>query len=181
VDRLHWGCGPNPPQDWTNSDIERWPGLPIDHVGAIQDGLPYLPGAFDYVATHHALQMVPWPDLVPALSELRRVTRPGGWLRVSVPNMLAAVYALRIGDSSWFPISDNIEASVDGKFCVYVTQAGATRSVFTPRHLADVVERAGWRPHAFVWAGVTDSPTPGICDLDSRDHESIYLEAQCPE
>ncbi len=148
-----------------------------DHVGDIRDGLPFEDTTFDHVVSHHALQMLSWDELVPALVELRRVTRQGGWLRLSVPDVLAAVYAYEVGDPDHFQIDDANEKTVDGKFCLYVAQAGTTRSVFTALWLEELCVRAGWvNPHRVGFAATT-SPWPEITSLDSRPAESIFLEA----
>jgi SAM-dependent methyltransferase len=177
--RLNWACGPELPEGWINSDETRYvqvpPWLSPDHLGRIQDGLPWPAGHFDYVVAHHALMMLPEVDLVPALVELRRVTTPGGWLRVSVPDMVAAVNALRADDLTWFPVA---AGDTDTAFCLYVTQGGATRSVFTFRRLYRLLVLAGWQgPRGSSWRA-TWSPHEGITDLDSRPNESLFMEAQ---
>lgn len=192
VERLSWACGPVVREGWHHSD-ERWakgmqthaPGIPDigapdyarDHLGSIQDGLPWPDATFDFVVTHHGLMMLPEPDLVPALVELRRVTKPGGWLRVSVPDMEGAIAALRRFDRGWFPLE---AASVDEAFCRYVTQNGVTRSIFTRYRLYKLLVDAGWSGAGPIKADETCSPWPEITDLDSRPDESIFMEAVNP-
>jgi SAM-dependent methyltransferase len=48
------------------------------------EGLPFPSGTFDFVAAFHSLEHVRNPR--PALEEIWRVLRPGGWLYVGVPN-----------------------------------------------------------------------------------------------
>lgn len=194
IERLSWACGPVVREgwhhsderfydgmrlgwDWSNVDGDRRPGDGADHVGSIQDGLPYPDATFDYVVTHHGLMMLPEPDLVPALVELRRVTKSGGWLRVSVPDIEAAIEALRDRNRYWFPLE---AASVDDAFCRYVTQGGTTRSVFTRRRLVDLLTAAGWEYAFAVHPNYTRSPWPEITDLDSRPDESVFMEAVNP-
>lgn len=174
--RLNWGCGPDQPEGWFHSDLVGWK-TGQHHVGDIAAGLPWPDGFFHYAVSHHALQMIPWPQLVPTLSELRRVIAPGGWLRLSVPSLLGAMQAWEDDDSRWFPIADEIERSIDGKLCVYLSQAGATRSVFTERWLCELMERAGFLEPKVAGCLVTDG-LAGICDLDSRCYESVYVEAR---
>ena len=172
--RLQWGCGPKLPAGWVNSDRD---DHGQNHVGDIRDGLPFDDHTFGYIVSHHALQMLAWPELGPALAELHRVARPGGWLRLSVPDLLAAVYAYETGDADHYQIDDANEKTIDGKLCLYVSQAGATRSVFTAPWLEELCVRAGWvNPHRAGF-GVTASPYPDITSLDSRPAESIFVEA----
>lgn len=181
VERLNWACGPVLPEDWTNSDRAEYPEAPPgrhpDHLGAIEDGLPWADGHFDYVVTHHALCMLSEFELVPALVELRRVTKPGGWLRVSVPDMQQAIMAYREANKDWFPVD---AVSTDEAFCRYVTQNGATRSIFTWRRLLRLLVVSGWEDPTREGFRASLSPFPGITDLDSRPHESIFMEAMKP-
>ncbi len=189
VVRLSWACGPVIRDGWHHSDIEWDPAMlgatfestpPIDgepslhHVGPIQEGLPWPDATFDYVVSHHGLMMLPEVDLVPALVELRRVTKPGGWLRVSLPDIVEAIYAYLHGNRSWFPLEAE---GVDDAFCRYVTQNGATRSVFTELRLLRLLRAAGWTRTERSNYEETFSPFPGITDLDSRPDESLYMEA----
>lgn len=176
--RLSWACGPESREGWHHSDLSAWPGMERgrDHFGPIQHGLPWADGTFDYVVSHHGLMMLPEVDLVPALVELRRVTTSGGWLRVSVPDMLGAIAALRRADRGWFPVEAD---SPEQAFCLYVTQGGATRSVFTRYRLVRLLVDAGWSPNECAF-GLTKSPHPEITELDSRPNESLFMEAVKP-
>jgi len=174
VSRLHWGAGPVTAAGWIASDRD---DHGQDHVGDIRNGLPFADSTFDYAVSHHALQMLAWPELVPALAELHRVTRPGGWLRLSVPDLLAAVYAYEIGDPDHFQIDDANAKTLDGKLCLYVSQAGATRSVFTDLWLEELCVNAGWVTPTRAGFAVTTSPWPEITSLDGRPAESIFVEA----
>ncbi len=172
--RLNWGCGEVLPPDWTNSDECGYANGPPNHLGRIQDGLPWAAGFFDYVVSHHSLMMLPEPDLIPALAELRRVTKPGGWLRVSVPDIWSAFWACRAEDQGWFPVEAD---DTDEAFCRYITQNGATRSVFTHNRLVRLIEKAGWTGVRGSSWKATWSDIDGICDLDSRPGESLWVEA----
>lgn len=174
AERLNFGSGPMVAPGWINIDRDN---QGQQHRGDIRDGLPFDDGTFDYVVAHHALQMLAWPELVPALIELSRVTIPGGWLRISVPDLLAAVYAYEVGDADHFQIDDAHEKTIDGKLCLYLSQAGSTRSVFTTGWLERLCGRAGWLDPHQVGFCVTTSPWPEITSLDSRPIESIFLEA----
>lgn len=170
---LDWGCGPALADGWVGSDQD---DHGQEHVGDIRDGLPWPDGTFTHVISHHALQMLPWAALVPALAELRRVTRPGGWLRLSVPDLLAAVDAYLTGDLEHFRVDDRHESSVDGKLCMYLSQAGATRSVFTGAWLEELCGRAGWTDPRAVETGKSGSMFD-LSVLDTRPDESVFVEA----
>lgn len=183
TERLSWASGSDVREGWHHSD-ERWyPGMQTDetypmaqdHLGRIEEGLPWPDATFDYVVTHHGLMMLVEAALVPALAELRRVTKPGGWLRVSVPDMELAIAALQTRDEAWFPLE---APGVETAFCRYVTQNGATRSVFTHQRLFRLLSESGWwpLPMRFVEGG-SASECEGITELDSRPGESLFMEA----
>lgn len=184
VERLNWACGPVVREGWHHSD-ERWSSgmrtdddypQPRDHLGRIQNGLPWSQGFFDYVVSHHGLMMLAEDELVPALVELRRVTKPGGWIRLSVPDIQAAIDAWRTGYQEWFPLD---APDIDTAFCRYVTQGGQTRSIFTAYRLCHLLAEAGWTAVTEVACGVSVAATaPGITELDSRPDESLYVEAR---
>ncbi len=189
--RLSWGCGPVVREPWHHSDIRWWPGMEVDadpdlttwdHVGPItgprNEGLPWTDLTFAGIVANHVLQALPWPDLVPALMELRRVLTHDGVLRVLVPSLLGAVGALVRREADHFQVADAHESSLDGKFCMYVSQAGATRSVFTVAWLDELLRRAGFSEVVPVSYGTTLLGPPWIIELDSRQDESIIFEAK---
>ncbi len=95
--RLNWGCGAAGEPGWVNSDIKDGPG--IDVPGDILAGLPLADDTFDYAVSIHALPELPLDAQVPALAELRRVLKPGGVLRLALPDLLKGVDAYRRGES----------------------------------------------------------------------------------
>lgn len=177
---LNIGCGD------VIADLERWVNVDVvPRRGAllIVDGeIPAMDDTFDGAVAHHVVQMIAWPELVPWLAEVLRVLKPGAALRVTVPNLLAAMNARHLGRRDWFPVEGE---TVDEKLCVYLSQNGATRSVFTPDALALLFDRAG-----FVgvctrtsWADEhheVDSYTDWLTALDSRLDESFILEGVKP-
>jgi predicted SAM-dependent methyltransferase len=175
VRRLNWGCGPHGAPGWINSD--RGPGPLIDLVCDIRDGLPVPDDTFDYAVSIHALEQVPFPDAVPVLEELRRVLRPGGVLRLSVPDLDRAIDAYRRGDRAYFHVPDADAVSVGGKLCVQMTWYGTSRLLLTYDFLAELLAKAHFaqiRPCGFRR---TESQFPGIVDLDDREPESLFVEA----
>ncbi len=189
VERLSWAAGPVVVDGWHHSDVQFYDGYRVgwqwpkksriaeygaDHVGPIQSGLPWEDGTMDYCVSMHGLMMLPEPDLIPALAELRRVTKPGGWLRVSVPDIQAATKAYVTMNRDWFPVDAR---NSDEAFCRYVTQNGATRSIFTGPRLAWLLVDAGWESISPTVAGMTIGGPDGITELDSRPNESIFMEA----
>lgn len=172
--RLNWGCGPHLVDGWVGSDIN---DHGQEHVGDIREGLPWGDSTFRLVVAHHSLSLLTWEELVPALRELRRVMMPSGVFRASVPDLMGAVRAYHGQNPDHFKVSDTHEPTLDGKFCMYVTQAGASRSVFTLPWLGALLTRAGFTKAWPTRAGVTQSVWPEVVELDSRPAESLFVEA----
>lgn len=169
--RLNWGCGSVVAAGWENSDVE---DHGQQHVGDVLDGLPYPDDHFDYVVANHSLQCLEHPQVGAALGELRRVTRPGGRCRVLVPDVVRAFRALENDDEDHFP---NRRGSVDRRFSMYLTWCSENRSAFTPEHLRELMEEAGWRRVTPQEFGATDDADRECAALDSRPGESVIVEA----
>ena len=96
IRRLHWGCGASAAPGWINSDIAEGKG--VDIVADIRKGLPLESDSFDYAVSHHALVDLGIYEQVPALQELGRVLRPGGVLRLGLPDLDFLIAAYQRGD-----------------------------------------------------------------------------------
>jgi SAM-dependent methyltransferase len=174
--RLNWGCGPRPAPGWINSDILVGPG--IDVSGDIRDGLALDTASVDYAVAIHALQDVPYVDLVAVLGELRRVLRPGGVLRLGLPDLDRAVRAYLAGDRAYFYVPDADARTIGGKLAVQVSWYGSVRTPFTAEFAAEVLDRAGFRGVTTCRYRETASPWPEIVELDNRERESLFVEAR---
>lgn len=185
--RLSVGCGPVVREPWHHADARHWPGMATDsdptlttwdYVGPVQNGLPWADLTFGGVVAWHMLSMLEWPDLLPALVEMRRVLAHGGVLRVGVPDIRRGLAALTAGDAEFFQVADYHESSIDGKFCMWLTQAGASRSVFTGLWLTDLLHRAGFSEVDTAEVGVTKLGPTWLTELDDRPDETLVVEAR---
>src|SRR5215471_15542225 len=113
LQRLNWGCGPCIAPGWINAD--RKIGAGVDLACDIRDGLPLASNHFDYVVGIHALQDLSYPDLLPALGELHRVLKPGGVLRLGLPDLDKALQAYLWKDAGYFYVPDRDARSIGGK------------------------------------------------------------------
>jgi predicted SAM-dependent methyltransferase len=172
--RLHWGCGPITPYGWVNSDIEPWPG--VDVVADIRQGLPLPDNAFDYIVSIHTLPELAYSDLDHALRELYRVLRPGGVLRLALPDLDRAVQAYQSGDIDYFLIPDDVVKSLAGKLIVQLTWYGRSRSMYTVEFASELLSRNGFRNVQACPFRETASSFPGIVELDDRQLESFFIE-----
>jgi len=173
--RLNWGCGPTPAAGWTNSDQLTAPG--IDLSCDIRDGLPLPDDHFEYAVAMHALQDLAYPDIVPALRELRRVLRPGGVLRLGLPDLDRAIRAYRWRRRRYFDVPDDQARTLGGKLVLQITWYGWVRTPFTWDFARELLERAGFAPVRRCAYRRTSCAHPGIVELDNRERESLFVEA----
>lgn len=82
---LNLGCGNRYHPDWTNIDIvSRGPGV-IAHD--LSQGIPLPDASCDVVYHSHLLEHFPKDKALPFLRECYRVLKPGGIIRIAVPDL----------------------------------------------------------------------------------------------
>ena len=88
MEKLHLGCGPRHIAGWYH--VDALPLAHVDHVGPVDD-LAWIPdGAVGIIYASHVLEHFGRHAYMNVLREWRRVLRPGGVLRVAVPDFGAA-------------------------------------------------------------------------------------------
>jgi SAM-dependent methyltransferase len=175
VRRLNWACGPKPAPGWINSDRIAAPGIELSCD--VRTGLPVPDGYFDYAVSIHGLQDLAYLDVVPALRELRRVLRPGGVLRLALPDLDRAIEAYLCGDARYFYIPDDEVRSPGAKLVVQAIWYGSTRTPFTWDLIRELCAKVGYAHVVRCAFRETRSPYPGIVELDNRERESLFVEA----
>jgi predicted SAM-dependent methyltransferase len=173
--RLNWGCGPCTAAGWINSD--RLTGEGIDLSCDIRHGLPIGAESLDYAVSIHALQDLPYPDVLPALRELHRVLKPAGVLRLGLPDLDRAIRAYVRKDARYFYIPDEDAASMGGKLVAQIVWYGSVRTPFTYDCIEEFLAKAGFRQVRRCRYKETRSPYPEIVELDNRERESLFVEA----
>lgn len=176
IRRLNWGCGGMPAEGWLNADRLPLPG--IDVCGDIRDGLPLPDDDLDYIVGIHALQDLPYLDLAPALREMRRVLKPGGVLRLGLPDLDRAIDAYWRGDRDYFYVPDEHARSIGGKLIAQMIWYGSTRTPFTYDFAEELLLSAGFRGVIRCRFGETASRYSEIVRLDNRERESLFVEAR---
>ena len=173
--RLHWGCGAKPVRGWINSDQRFAPG--IDLCCDIRDGLALPDRSVDYAVSVHALQDLAWADIPGALAELHRVLKPGGVLRLALPDMDLAIAAYQRGDAQYFVVPDEHALATGAKFIAQLIWYGSTRTPMNWDYVREVLEVARFRDVRRCAFGETHSRFIDIVALDDRERETLFVEA----
>lgn len=172
--RLNFGSAFDIHDGWVNLDRE-------DHgqeiVADVLTGLPFDDDYFDCIVANHSLQMIRFDDLPRALAELKRVLKPYGTLRILVPDIMRAFRLANRHKTDLLPISDEIEPTNDGRLLRYIFWHGDARSAFSADSLIDTLTRNSFQDAQVSSAHHSFINDSSISDLDSREDESLIVEA----
>ena len=175
IKRLQWGCGRSVLPGWINSD--RRIGKGIDLSCDLTEGFPLSDNSIDYIASVHALQEIAYPDLIPALQELRRVLKVNGVLRLVLPDLDKGIRAYSRADRDYFLIPDEDSKSIGGKFIIQLLWYGHSRSLFTYDFIKEILYKAGFVRVSLCDYKKTESLFSDIVEVDNREQESLFVEA----
>ena len=174
--RLNWGCGHVGEPGWLNADIKHGPN--VDIVGDILDaGLPLDDDSIEFIVSIHALPELHPSKQVTVLRELRRVLRPGGALRLALPDLLKGIAAYERGDRDYFLVPDEDARSMGAKLVTQLIWYGYSRTLFVADYVEELLVDAGFAEVRHVDFQRTTTGHEGITDLDNREAESLFVEA----
>lgn len=99
--KLHFGCGKRIIPDWINIDGYHVKG--VDYVMDLRCSLPFADNSTQLVFTEHVLEHIGYEkDIDFVLREFYRVLKPGGTIRIIVPDLEKYCNAYVNNDRAWF-------------------------------------------------------------------------------
>jgi len=175
VTRLHIGCGKFPRPGWINLDNKVRPG--VDCVADLRADLPFPENFADYAVAIHVFPHIPLAGLVPALARVRRVLKPGGVLRLALPDLEKAIEAYRQRDTSYFAIPNAQWKSLGAKLVAQIVWHNDLVTPFTYDLAAEALMKARFAAVTHCEFRHTNSRFLDIVSLDNRERESFFVEA----
>ena len=163
---------------WVNIDFIDLPGV---FKYDVRYGLPFQDGSCSYVFHEHVLEHLEYAEGIFFLNESFRALRPGGTLRVVLPDFQSILVAYARRDTGYFDLLKDLRL-VDGMkpgdktlidFISYsVYQYGEHKSLWDEEKLTVLLKKAGFSSVArSSFKPETDS------DYPARMRYSLYMEA----
>lgn len=211
--RLNVGCGPTPTEGWINYDnswsvrLARRPllvrvlaraGLITEaqrHLCAVArregirfgtaEAIGHADGAVDVIYSSHMLEHLDRAAGQRFLAEAHRVLKPGGVIRIAVPDLRMLVDRYNAdGDADRLVEASLLAAepprTIAAKLRYLVLGSRHHAWMYDARSLVAALERAGFESAQTLDAGTTTIQDPGALDLSERADESVYVEARRP-
>jgi predicted SAM-dependent methyltransferase len=210
--RINVGCGMSPTSGWRNFDnsqairLARRPAIAAalkrlgmlsaaqwsyiefcrSHQIELADARRHIPlpdGSVEVLYSSHMLEHLTRDEAGLFLAEAARVLRPGGILRIAVPDLMfyARQYAAD-GDLEHFMeylhLTRPPARSAREKLRRAVVGDRHHQWMYDGPHLCRLLSSLGWQDPRVLPAGETTIPDPGPLDLRERSPESLYVEAR---
>ena len=169
--RFLWDGGRPAPAGWTA------PG-PATAAGLVTEGVPVTTGTADAAYVGPALSGVPLWQVTGVLEEFLRALRPGGWIRVAVPDLDAAVRAYLDGDRGFFWSDDFHHLS--GALAEQLTESGGARALFTAPLVGELLGHAGFADVSVEPFGRTGTGDDALTRPDRLARQCCFVEARRP-
>jgi SAM-dependent methyltransferase len=212
--RLNIGCGMAPTEGWTNYDnspavrIAGWPGaVPalralrlidggnatfaafcrrhgIRHANAVAH-IPHASGSVDAIYSSHMIEHLDRREARRFLAECRRVLKPGGILRLVVPDVRVTIndYMTK-GNADVFV--EHLQLAIDKpqglreQVRMLLTGDRNHRWLYDGPSIGKLLGDAGFENVEVLPPGRTGIADPGKLDLFERAGESAYAEGMQP-
>lgn len=170
--RLHLGCADNYLGGWLNIDLAR-PGRRLDLRWDLRRPVPFSEGSVEAIFAEHLLEHLTVGQGLGIVQECRRLLRPGGVLRIGVPDLERYIGSYRGTDSLLAEVRPG-RPTVALAFCEVFYRYGH-RSMYDFDTLQAMCVEAGFgEVHRCQFGKGRIQPCP---DSQARRPETLYVEA----
>jgi predicted SAM-dependent methyltransferase len=207
---IQCGCGPNLRRRWLNTDQRVFADpdgrvSPVDrivrattHEGTrdryflghdAREPFPIEDGSFEYAHAEHFIEHLPFDQAIAWLREIRRLVRPGGFVRLATPDLRKYVEGYLDPEGSFFAehreamlrIPKFRETGIPERRGFMVNQIFRYFNhqwIYDPEEFRAVATEAGFDPDAVTECSFQEGRLPEVSkmDLESRRDESLYVE-----
>lgn len=136
VTKLQVGCGPNVLEGWLNTDL-----MPVRRDVLFLDAkkkFPFNNAVFDYVFMEHLIEHLKFEDGEKCIRECYRISKPGGKLRFSTPDLRFVV-----------GLYDENKTIMQKRYIIWYTKAFPFKKIF-PSDVF-VINSFFASPHRFIY------------------------------
>ena len=171
--RLHLGSAQVYKADWINIDQH---GRGVDFVWDLRRPLPLPPGSVDAIFHEHLLEHLPVAEGLALTRECHRLLRPGGILRIGVPDFGRLASGYVDGDD----LVDRLHPGVPTPLLALAELAYGYghRSLWDEATLVGLLGELGFTARACAFG---DSALGHAPDSEHRRDETLYVEATRPD
>jgi predicted SAM-dependent methyltransferase len=176
---LHLGCGPKYLPGFLNID-----GNPFNKIDLwldVRNGLPFSSDSVDSIYSTHMFEHFFPDELQQLMRECLRVLKPGGGIRLIVPNLTSAISAYSHKQTAWFDSFPRHFDSLGGRFSNFVFCDGQHRTAFDFSYLDEVLRQSGFREVEESAEGKSRVYADSVPPFEPRDSRelphSLYVEA----
>jgi SAM-dependent methyltransferase len=157
--------------------------------GDVSKRLPLADDSCDVVYSCHMMEHIVKGRVGHALQEMRRVLKPGGVIRIAVPDLrqMAEQY-IQTGDADEFmhrclmgEFWNQLESFMGRLVFLVNGNPSAHKWMYDGSSLVKLVERYGFEKGCILPEGTTKIPFPVTLNLAERTPESVFVEARKPQ
>jgi hypothetical protein len=168
--KLYVGSRDYKPAGYVTVDID--PANKPDIVADITKMTVVENASCDEVVAGHVLEHIEWPDSFAAMAEFSRVLKPGGLVKIAVPDMASLLRMLLSGESAFHVMG--LIYGLGGRVNTFEQH----RYGFTPGMLADILETLGFGKLDWWNSSLADASSGWAPrGLDERIGMSLNMQA----
>ena len=177
---LQIGCGYNIYDDFINMDIEWKPNvIPWDISTISKDNYPIANDSLDGIYTEHCLEHIPFESTKDNLKEFYRILKPGGTVRIAVPDgelFIDAYVKAKKGENYSIPHPEELEEKTLMMTLNKVARGYGHLFLYDFETMELILREAGFKTIKQETYRSGSNPTL-LVDSELRRAESLYVEA----